>query len=79
MRSGPDCLRGGDEVVRAHGPGQSVPGVVLSGVSVLLALINVYAALAGLLLIPFLYFVPRLGATWLSGLTPRRGPQFTVD
>lgn len=52
-------FEGGDEVVRAYGPRQSVPAVILSGLSVVLTLINVYLALTCLALIPLLYFVPQ--------------------
>ncbi|WP_233585299.1 hypothetical protein, partial [Micromonospora sp. BL1] len=55
-----------------HGPRQSVPGVITAGLSVVLAPINVYLALAFLVLNPSLYFVPqarrymgrRLSALW---------------
>ncbi|SCG45629.1 TMEM175 family protein [Micromonospora inositola] len=67
-------LEGGDEVVRAHGPRQSVPSVILSGLSIVLTLINVHVALACLVLVPLLYFVPqawRYAASRLSALEQR--------
>lgn len=62
-------FEGGDEVVRAHGPRQSVPAVILSGLSVVLTLINVYLALTCLALIPLLYFVPQAWRYWANRLS----------
>jgi uncharacterized membrane protein len=47
---------GGD--IAALGPRHSIPAVVLYGLAILLAFVNVYLALASLLAAPLLYFVP---------------------
>jgi hypothetical protein len=44
--------------IAALGPGYSIPAVVLYGLAIFLAFVNVYLALACRLATPLIYFIP---------------------
>jgi uncharacterized membrane protein len=49
-----------DQLVRVHGPGHSVPAIILYAASLLLALVSPFLSLACFVIVPVLYFVPNM-------------------
>ena len=49
-----------EKIAEAQGPRHSIPAIVIYGLSILLAFVNVYLSLACFLAVPLLYFVPNL-------------------